>query len=114
MGQKRKFSLIRDVMGGELFTRDTAVKYIPFIVYIVFLLLVYMTINQAIINGNRTINRNNLELKHLKANYTSKAATLQNQSSRNIIIERLRENGSTLKNPTTPAQNLKIGNDGKN
>lgn len=106
MAKERKFSLQKDILAGQWLTRGSVIKHIPFLIYVFLLIILYMSMNQAIINVNRRKNNNNIEIKNLKADYTSKAALLQNQSSRNKIIEKLKANGSTLKNPTQPAQKI--------
>lgn len=106
MAKERKFSIQRDLLAGEWLTRGSVVKHIGFLIFVVILVLLYMSMNQAIIDVNRRKSKNNIEIKNLKADYTSKAAILQNQSSRNKIIEKLQMNGSTLKNPSAPAQRI--------
>lgn len=108
MAKERGFSIQRDLLAGEWLTRGSVVKHIRFLIFVVVLVILYMSMNQAIIDVNRRKNKNNIEIKNLKADYTSKAAILQNQSSRNKIIEKLKMNGSSLKNPTAPAQKIEM------
>ncbi len=108
MAKERKFSIQSDILAGQWLTRGSVIKRIPFLFFLFLLVLLYMTMNQAIIDVNRRKSKNNIEIKNLKADYTNKAALLQNQSSRNKIIEKLKANGSTLKNPTEPAQQVSL------
>ena len=113
MAKDNRFSIQKDILAGGWLVRRSFIDFIPFILYVFILIMSYMGFNQWIINVNRTKNRNNIEIKYLKADYASKAAVLQNQSSRSQIIDKLKAQGSTLKGPVAPAKTLKLNVDGK-
>ncbi len=104
---KKKFDIKGDLLGGAFLTRKSLASQWLFIVYIFLLIFLYITINLAVINTQKASSQNQREIKNLKADYTSKEAKLQAQSSRNEIEFRLRKSGSTLKNPTQPAFRVK-------
>lgn len=111
MAKKRRFNIRKDLLGGQWLASENMVKQWPFILYVVLLMLLYMGLNQRVISVKRIKNKNTTEIKNLKADLTSKAAKLQNQSSRNQIIEKLQATGSTLKNPSEPAQIILLTKD---
>ena len=105
---KKKNTIIRDIAGGQFLIRENVSKSWPFIIYIVLLIFIYMSLNIVVVSTKKTKSKNSVEIKNLKADYISKEAKLQNQSSREQIIIKLKENGSTLQNPTHPAQKVKL------
>lgn len=104
---KRKFDIKGDILGGQFLTRNRMAGQWVFILYIFLLIFLYITLNQAVLNTKKASNRNLRDLKNLKADYTSKEAKLQAQSSRSEIILKLKASGSTLKDPTEPAFRVK-------
>lgn len=104
---KRKFDIRNDLLGGQFLTRRQLAGQWFFILYIFVLIFLYITLNLAVINTQKASSRNARELKNLKADYTSKEAKLQAQSSRSQISLRLKEQGSTIKDPSEPAFRVK-------
>lgn len=104
---KRRFDIKNDLLGGQFLTRRQLAGQWVFILYIFVLIFLYITLNLAVINTQKASSRNARELKNLKADYTSKEAKLQAQSSRSEIKLRLQQSGSTLKDPTEPAFRVK-------
>ncbi len=100
---KKRFDIKSNILGGAILTRSLKARQWVFILYIFLLIFLYITLNLAVINTQKASSRNLRELKNLKADYTSKEAKLQAQSSRSEIILRLKESGSTLKDPQEPA-----------
>ncbi len=98
-----KFSIKSDLLGGQFLSQDKVSRQWGFILYVFLLVLLYITINLGVQKTQLAQSKNLRDLKNLKADYTSKAARLQNQSSREQIRARLIENGSTLKSPAHPA-----------
>lgn len=110
---KRKFDIRNDLLGGQFLTRRQLAGQWVFILYIFVLIFLYITLNLAVINTQKASSRNSRELKNLKADYTSKEAKLQAQSSRSEITLRLQQSGSTLKSSTEPAFRVKKYDSGK-
>ena len=104
---KKKFDIKNNLLGGAFLTRSQMAGQWVFILYIFGLIFLYITLNLAVINTQKASSRNLRELKNLKADYTSKEAKLQAQSSRSEIILRLQQSGSSLKDPTEPAKRVK-------
>lgn len=110
---KKRFDIKGNLLGGAFLTRSLRSGQWVFILYIFLLIFLYITINLAVINTQKASSRNLRELKNLKADYTSKEAKLQAQSSRGEIILKLKESGSTLKDPADPAFRVKEFKSGK-
>ncbi len=104
---KKKFDIKNNLLGGAFLTRSQMAGQWVFILYIFGLIFLYITLNLAVINTQKASSRNQRELKNLKADYTSKEAKLQAQSSRSEIILRLQQSGSSLKDPSEPAKRVK-------
>ena len=104
---KKRFDIKNNILGGAFLTRSQMAGQWVFILYIFLLIFLYITLHLAVINTQKASSRNLRELKNLKADYTSKEAKLQAQSSRGEILLRLKESGSTLKDPSEPARRVK-------
>lgn len=104
---KKRFDIKNNILGGAFLTRSQMAGQWVFILYIFLLIFLYITLNLAVINTQKASSRNLRELKNLKADYTSKEAKLQAQSSRGEILLRLKESGSTLKDPSEPTRRVK-------
>ena len=104
---KKRFDIKNNILGGAFLTRNQMAGQWMFILYIFLLIFLYITLNLAVISTQKASSHNLKELKNLKADYTSKEAKLQAQSSRSEIIIRLEQSGSSLKDPTEPAFRVK-------
>lgn len=103
-----RFSVRNDLLGGQFLSKSKMTGQWLFILYLFLLILLYITINLGVQKTQLAQSKNLRDLKNLKADYTSKAAKLQNQSSREQIKTKLQENGSTLKSPVHPAYIIKV------
>ena len=104
---KKKFDIKNNLLGGAFLTRSQMAGQWVFILYIFGLIFLYITLNLAVINTQKASSRNQRELKNLKADYTSKEAKLQAQSSREQIRARLIKSNSQVKEPVEPAFRVK-------
>ncbi len=95
-----------EIMGGGFLVQSGILRHINFVLFVFVLIILYIGINFGIERSLLTERQNQRELKHLKADYTSKSARLLNQSKRVEIENRLRENGSKLKLPSEPPGRL--------
>ena len=74
-------------------------KNIPFILYVFFLIIAYITIN-LLIEKTMTVHRSNAEvIEELRIDYTQKSTRLISIDTRNNIEEMLEDHGSDLKKP---------------
>lgn len=94
-------------MGGQFLSKKQVTGQLIFVGFIFLLGIGYITLNLQVQHTQTLKSRNEAELKNLRADYTSKAAKLQNRSSREQIKVLLEQNGSTLKTPEHPAYRVK-------
>ncbi len=105
---ENRFSFASDVLGGQFLSRVNIKKHWGFILYVFALIIIYITIN---FNVEATLvkQRNNqLELKNLKSNYTSKVARLQDQSKQGTVQQRLIATQSKVQKPQAPARLVEL------
>lgn len=98
------FKYIKMLLSGKFLEKNLSKKSICLIVYVILLTIAYMSINFLIDGTLIESRKNQLEIKNLKSDYTSKAAKLQYLSKRGEIELQLVEKGSKLSKPTTPAK----------
>lgn len=95
-------------MGGQILLHSGILQHVKFVLYIFVLIILYISINFGIERSLLIERRNQKELKHLKADYTSKSAKLLYQSKRAEIEKRLLEHNSKLVKPTEPPRRILI------
>lgn len=108
MEEKKKFNFSSDILGGLYLLNLGASKRWLFILYVFALIIIYITLNISIANTNVKIRRNQVEIKNLKADYTSKSAKLQYQSRQGEIERRLRATDSKVERPVHPATLVRL------
>lgn len=90
---------LKSIIRGDFLTLIKADKNIPFILYVFFLIIAYITIN-LLIEKTMTVHRSNAEvIEELRIDYTQKSTRLISIDTRNNIEEMLEDNGSELKKP---------------
>jgi hypothetical protein len=95
-----------EIMGGGFLLQSGILQHINFVIFIFGLIILYIGINFGIERSLLTERQNQRELKHLKADYTSKYARLLYQSKRVEIENRLKLYNSNLKLPSEPPRRL--------
>lgn len=108
---KKKFNIMRDFFGGQFLTNSKILSQWAFILYVFLLIMIYISINMGVERTQIKQLRNQRELVNLKAEYTGKQARLQYMSKRGEIATKLKELGSTVKNPESPARVLILDNE---
>jgi hypothetical protein len=96
-------------LGGQRLLNSGILQHTRYVLYIFFLVIVYISINFGMERSLLIERKNHRELKHLKADYTSKSAKLQYQSKREEVEKRLASLNSTLKAPVNPPERVIIG-----
>lgn len=91
-----------EIMGGQILLRSGILQHAKFVLYVFALIILYISINFGIERSLLIERRNQKELKHLKADYTSKSSKLLYQSKRAEIEARLLEQNSNLVKPIEP------------
>ena len=105
--ERKKFNFSSNILRGQ-FLLNLGVTKRFFALYIFILIIIYITLNLRVADTNIKIRRNQVELKNLKADYTSKSAKLQYQSRQGEIERRLSATGSDVKRPEHPAALVKL------
>ncbi len=103
-----KRNWISEIMGGQILLHSGILQQARFVLYVFVLIILYISINFGIERSQLRERRNQRELKHLKADYTSKSAKLLYQSKRAEIEKRLNEYNSKLVKPTEPPRRIII------
>ncbi len=103
-----KKNWMNEILGGQILLHSGIIKHAPFVLFIFFLIIIYISINFGMERSLLIQRRNERELKHLKSDYTSKTARLQFQSKRLEVEKRLLQLNSKLKAPTDPPKRVVI------
>ncbi len=98
-----KINWLNEILGGHLLASSGILNNIRYIIFVFILIILYISLNFAIEDRLKTERANQRELKHLKSEYISKSAKLQNFSKKLEVDKRLRELNSKLREPSSPA-----------
>ncbi len=99
---RKSEQIISTLFGGRILLRDVVSKHLNFILYIFLLLILYISMNNAVEKTLLENYRLEKELQLLHAEYTRKAADLMQQSRQQEIEKQLRLRGSSLEAPDNP------------
>ncbi|MDD2329472.1 MAG: FtsL-like putative cell division protein [Bacteroidales bacterium] len=99
---RKSEQIIATLFGGRALLRGLVSNHLNFILYIFFLLILYISMNNAIEKTLLENYRLEKELQLLHAEYTRKAADLMQQSRQQEIEKQLRLKGSSLEAPENP------------
>ncbi len=99
MAKKR---IVSELMGGDILLHGGLAQQWKFLLYLFILMILYISLNFGMERALLTERRNQRELKHLKADYTSKSARLMYKSKRIEIEKKLQEFNSGLIAPQEP------------
>ena len=103
---KRKW--VSEIFGGQILLHSGILQQLGFVLYLFGLVIFYITLNLWIEDSLVLERHNQREIKHLKADYTSKKAKLLYQSKRIEIEKKLIEYESQLKAPVDPPGVIEI------
>lgn len=91
-----------EIFGGGILLKSGIIKHARFILYLVLLIILYITLSNSVDAHLRREKGNNDKLRELKSEYISKSARLQYESKKGEVEKRLIEMGSTLEVPKEP------------
>lgn len=103
-----KKNWMNEILGGQILLHSGILKHANFVIYLFILIILYITINFGMERSLLTERKNQRELKHLKADYTSKTARLQYYSKRSEVEKRLIQLNSTLKASQDPPKRVVV------
>ena len=86
---KKKGSFFNNYLGGDVFSKKTVIKQLPFVLYVVFLLMLYITntyiaedINREVLTKTRLLDEKHVEYVYNKSEITR--MTKQKQRDKRI------------------------------
>jgi len=103
---KKTSSFLPDFIGGDLFTKKTVTKQIPFIVYLVALAMAYITNTYVAedVNSELMIQNRVLESKHVEYIYNKSEITKLTKQSQ--LVKQLKDKG--IKESVEPLKKITI------
>jgi len=90
---KRKSNFFVNVLDGSFLTNKWTVQQIPFLFYLVFLALVYITLAISAEKTHRQIKRLEVEISALTAQSASIKSKLSENSKQSVIVSKLKDKG---------------------
>lgn len=99
---RKSEQIISTLFGGRTLLKGVFSKHLNFILYIFLLLILYISMNNAVEKTLLANYRLENELQLLHAEYTRKSADLMQLSQQQEIEKQLRARGSDLKAPDNP------------
>jgi len=104
--EKKLDKSLRNVLGGSFLSRETAIRFLPFLLFLTLLGLIYISNIYYAESNQRAIERTNEELKELRYEFISEKSKLMYQSKQSEVAKKLEETGIT-EATTPPAKFIK-------
>ncbi len=106
-----KKEILENVLGGQVLARRGLTKNWKFIIYILILVIVYISIHFWTRNTMQRIARNEETLRNLRSEYLGKYTRLLYSGKRGEIEQLLEQNGLELLPPDTPPTRINLKED---
>ncbi len=101
-----KITSVKDLITGSILTRKSVIRQLPFILFLAFLAIVYITNRyHAEKITRRTIDLQE-QLNELRAQYTTTASELMYLSRQSQVLKLVEENNLGLKESTVPPNKI--------
>mgnify|MGYP005843933997 CR=1 FL=1 len=100
------FKLLGDIVTGNILTRESAVKSVPFFLFLSFLAIVYISNGYYAEDTVRALNNVNNELKELSSEYISTKSELMFRSKQSEVARALEPYG--IKESVTPPKKIVV------
>jgi hypothetical protein len=101
----KSFSL-RDLLDGSILTRNIVVKQLPFILFLTFLAVIYISNRYHAERIFRKVSEIQTEVKNLRAEQITTTAKLMNMSKPSAVAQLVEERGLELKELSKPPKVL--------
>ena len=101
-----KITSVRDLLTGTILTRNAVRKQLPFILFLVFMAIVYITNRYHAEKITRRSIELQEELNELRAHYTSTASELMFLSRQSQVLRLVEENNLGLKESRIPPKKI--------
>lgn len=96
MSKEKKSSFFKNYLGGDVFTKDSVVKQLPFVLYVVFLLMIYISntyiaedMKLDIIKSTKILEEKRVEYISIKSEITTR--TKQSELSKKLGVKGIKE-----------------------
>lgn len=96
----------RDLLDGSILTRSIVVQQLPFILYLTFLAVIYISNRYHAERIFRKVNEIQTEVKNLRAEQITTTAKLMNMSKPSAVSQLVEEKGLGLKELSRPPKVL--------
>lgn len=96
----------RDLLDGSILTRSIVVQQLPFILYLAFLAVIYISNRYHAERIFRKVNEIQIEVKNLRAEQITTTAKLMNMSKPSAVSQLVEERGLELKELSRPPKVL--------
>ncbi len=108
--RKKTNKVVADVMGGEMFSRESFVKMFPFILYIVFLSMMYITNVYIAEDMNREVARLKLKSENLHVEYVYLKSEITSITKQSNMVKMLKKQG--IKESVDPLKKIVVEKEG--
>lgn len=108
--RKKTNKVVADVMGGEMFSRESFVKMFPFILYIVFLSMMYITNVYIAEDMNREVARLKLKSENLHVEYVYLKSEITSITKQSNMVKMLKKQG--IKESVEPLKKIVVEKEG--
>lgn len=102
MSREKKSSFFKNYLGGDVFSKDSVIKQLPFLLYVVFLLMVYISntyiaedMKLDIIKSNKILEERRVEYISIKSEITTR--TKQSELSKKLDVKGIKETVEPIK-----------------
>lgn len=102
----KKSNLLKEILDGSILTKDSVVKQLPFILFLVILALIYISNGFHDERISRQIVTLQKEIDNLKAKSISISSELNKLSDRSQMQKLIRENQIRLQEPNEPPKKI--------
>ncbi len=100
------FKLLSDIVTGNILTRESVVKTVPYFLFLSFLAIVYISNGYYAEDTVRALNNVNNELKELSSEYISTKSELMFRSKQSEVARALEPYG--IKESVTPPKKIVV------
>lgn len=100
------FKLLGDIVTGNILTRESVVKTVPYFLFLSFLAIVYISNGYYAEDTVRALNNVNNELKELSSEYISTKSELMFRSKQSEVARALEPYG--IKESVTPPKKIVV------
>ncbi|MFN7012790.1 MAG: FtsL-like putative cell division protein [Bacteroidia bacterium] len=100
------FKLLSDIVTGNILTRESVVKTVPYFLFLSFLAIIYISNGYYAEDTVRALNNVNNELKELSSEYISTKSELMFRSKQSEVARALEPYG--IKESVTPPKKIVV------